>query len=82
MSTHQILLAEIEAFLVRHGMAPTTFGLEVCNDAKLVSDLRAGRDMKLSMVDRVRAFMADRDGVPGPLGLPTLNSTAAPQAAA
>lgn len=53
------LLAEIEAFLVRHNMRPTRFGLKAMNDGKFVFMLREGVDIRLSSVDRVRKFMAD-----------------------
>jgi len=57
--SHEILLAEVEAFLKRHDMAPTTFGTMAANDVKLVSDLREGRDIRLSMADRLRRFMRE-----------------------
>jgi predicted transcriptional regulator len=48
---------EIEAFLSRKGMDPTTFGKRAMNDPKFVFDVREGRKPGLDTVDRVRAFM-------------------------
>lgn len=58
-SSHDILLAEVEEFLKRHAMAPTTFGTLAANDMKLVSELRDGRDIRLSTADRIRRFMEE-----------------------
>lgn len=59
MSTStEALLAEIEAFLNAHDMAPTNFGLEAVNDGHLVRDLRNGKDVTLSRADKIRAFIA------------------------
>lgn len=51
------LLVEIENFLDASGMSPTAFGSEALNDPPFVSQLRQGRDVKVSTVDRVRAFI-------------------------
>lgn len=59
MSTHEQLLSEIEVFLERHAMAPTTFGLRSVNDAKLVANLRSGSDVTTRTLDRVRSYMRD-----------------------
>lgn len=58
-SSHELLLAEIEDFLKAHDMAPTAFGTLVANDVKLVLELREGRDLRLSMADRIRHFMRE-----------------------
>lgn len=58
-SSHELLLAQIEDFLKLHDMAPTAFGTLVANDVKLVSELREGRDLRLSMADRIRTFMRE-----------------------
>lgn len=62
MSTHQQLLAEIEAFLKRHDVRPTTFGLRAVNDAKLVANLRSGADVTTRTLDRVRTYMRSFEG--------------------
>lgn len=59
MSTRDKLLAEIEAFLKRHAVRPTAFGQLAVNDAKLVSELRAGSDITTGRMDKVRVFMRD-----------------------
>ena len=59
---HMTLLTEIEAFCHRNGMAETTFGRRVVNDNSFVRDLRNGRDVKLSTVQRVQAWMAAHEG--------------------
>lgn len=51
------LLQEIETFLKAHGMYPSYFGRDAINDTALVSRLRAGGDVRLETVDRIRAFM-------------------------
>jgi hypothetical protein len=52
------LLQDIEAFLGRHQMAPTTFGAMV-NDRHFVRQLRAGRRVWPETASRVRQAMAD-----------------------
>lgn len=54
------LVTEIERFIVEHEMSATAFGMEALNDPAFVSQLRAGRDIKLSTMARVQAFMANR----------------------
>lgn len=51
------LLEAVEAFLEKHDMAPTTFGIRAVNDAKLVANLRAGLDIRTRTADRIRTFM-------------------------
>ncbi len=52
------LAEEIDAFIAQHAMSPITFGRKALNDPHFVRDLKNGRDLKLSTVDRVRAFIA------------------------
>lgn len=59
MSTKSSLTAEIEAFLDRVGMSPTRFGVLTVNDAKLVSRLRAGSDVRTQTADKLREFMRE-----------------------
>jgi hypothetical protein len=54
------LLDEIEAFMASSGMTKTRFGLEVANDPRLVPDIAKGRDLTMSMVGRIRAYMRER----------------------
>lgn len=57
MSTQDELLAEIEGFLRTRSIAETTFGRLAVNDGKFVGRLRAGANMTLATVSRVREFM-------------------------
>lgn len=58
------LLDEIEAFLEAAGMSPTAFGTQALNDPPFVAQLRAGRDVKMSTVEKVRAFMREHNLTP------------------
>lgn len=58
MTLRETLLAEIDAFLGRAGIAETTFGRKAVNDGKFVGSLRQGRDVNSATIDRVRAFIA------------------------
>ena len=49
---------EVEAFLSVTGVKVSVFGLEAAGDTAFVSRLRAGRSLRLSTVDRARAWMA------------------------
>lgn len=64
ISSRELLLAEIEAFLKRHDMKPTVFGRSCLNDGHLVRLLRNGKDISLSRADRIRRFMAEKDEIP------------------
>jgi predicted transcriptional regulator len=54
------LLTEIEALLEKTGMSPSTFGNDAVGDRSFVFDLREGRDLRLSTVKKVRAFIAQQ----------------------
>lgn len=58
-TTPQTLADAIDAFIERHQMSPITFGRKAMNDPHFVRDVKAGRDLKLSTVEKVRSFMAD-----------------------
>ena len=53
------LLNEIEAFLRGRLVAETTFGRLAVNDGKFVPRLRAGANMTLATIERVRRFMRE-----------------------
>jgi hypothetical protein len=54
----EALIAEIDAFCSKTGMAPTTFGSRALNDRGLVADLRTGgRECKPSTAKRILAFI-------------------------
>lgn len=57
MSTRKQLLKEIDEFLRETGMTPTKFS-EAVGDRTLMVTLRAGRDPKSAMLDKIRAVMA------------------------
>jgi len=61
---HSDLLAELDAFLERHGLSDSTFGLRATGDGHLVSRIRAGRPVRRSTVLRVRRWMAREDIAP------------------
>lgn len=54
----QDILTEIEGFCERHGLAETRFGEMAMGDKPFVRQLREGRDVRMSTVEKVRAFMA------------------------
>lgn len=51
------LLADIAAFNAKHELTEWQFGELALNDRHFVRQLRAGRDIRLSTLDRVRAFI-------------------------
>ncbi|OHT19935.1 hypothetical protein [Edaphosphingomonas haloaromaticamans] len=51
------LIDQIENFLGQHSMSPITFGRKALGDPHFVRDLRGGRDVRLSTVERVKEFM-------------------------
>jgi hypothetical protein len=57
MSERETLLRDIDAFLRQQRMAETRFGLAAVNDGHLIRRLRAGGNLTLRTVERVRAFM-------------------------
>lgn len=56
---HDAFLAEVEAFLLRHGMAASRLGSLAVSDHRFVANLRQGRSPRLSTADTVRAWMRD-----------------------
>lgn len=57
MDDSQTLLAAIDGFLGRSGMAATTFGVKAVNNSKLVARLRAGSSVRLNTAEQIRAFI-------------------------
>lgn len=51
------LLTEIDAFLVRSGMAESTFGQKAVREWRLVPRLRQGGDVTTRTAERIRSFM-------------------------
>jgi hypothetical protein len=60
-SPTQNLLAEVEKFLRKTGMAQTAFGDQALGDPNLVSNLRCGRELRYCTLLKVRAFMTTRE---------------------
>jgi aspartate carbamoyltransferase catalytic subunit len=52
------LITEIDTFTALHGINERDFGLQALNDKNFVPQLRAGRDLRMSTVVKVRDFMA------------------------
>lgn len=52
------LLLEVERFLRKTGMAPTSFGSQTVGDPNLVTNLRKGRELRFKTTLKVRAFMS------------------------
>lgn len=59
--TEAELVAKIEAFCLRHDMAPTRFGRDATGNPNLIKEIRDGRSPSLRTVQRILEFMAKRD---------------------
>src|SRR5262245_35147000 len=55
------LLAEIERFLARTGVAAPKLGLTAVNDGHLVANLRKGHSVTLKTADKVRDYMVHHE---------------------
>ena len=51
------LMRRIELFLQRAEMTPTRFGREAIGDPRLVSDLKNGRELRVTTAARVVAWL-------------------------
>lgn len=81
MSTIPALLAEIEEFCRETDIAEATFSTRAVNDGKFVRRLRAGANVTVALVDRVRAYIAaerDKAAVSSAAEASTEAATAAP----
>lgn len=58
------LIQQIEEFMEAHQLSEWQFGEQAVNDRHFVRQLRAGRDLRMSTVAKVRQFMADRITAP------------------
>lgn len=61
MDTYATLIRQIDAFIARHGMTDTAFGLAAVNDGKIVPRIRLGKNITLRTVQRLTEFMAGQD---------------------
>jgi hypothetical protein len=59
MSTREKLLAAIDAFLARHEMPQSQFGIEAMRDPSFVMRLRAGGQLRSDTIDKVEEFIRD-----------------------
>jgi hypothetical protein len=59
--TDEEFLAQIERFMVRYRISPTTFGLWAMDDSRFVFDLWNGRSCLIRTVNRVRRFMIQHE---------------------
>ena len=58
MDERQQLLATIEEYCRREGMAETAFGRKALGDGRFVGSLRNGRQVRAATLERVRGFIA------------------------
>ena len=63
-SSAGFLLAEIEAFCRRFGIAESTFGRQAVNDGKLCVRLRNGKDVTLETAAKIRGFIDEQARIP------------------
>ena len=64
MSTRDEILAEIEAFLVRHNMSAGAFGIKCMRNPSFVYRLRDGQGIMDTTIDKARSFMRAYDKRP------------------
>jgi hypothetical protein len=55
--TDEKLLREIEAFIAKHQIKPSRFGLDTMGDGALIPQLRSGRSLSLRNAIRVVRYM-------------------------
>ncbi len=53
------LISEIETFCAKHSMSEWQFGEAVLNDRHFLRQLRTGRDLRMSTLERVQTFMRE-----------------------
>lgn len=53
------LIKDIEAFRAENDLSEWQFGELALNDRHLIRQLRSGRDLRMSTVERLRTFMAE-----------------------
>lgn len=56
------LLEQIEAYLARSGVSPSTFGRIAAGDPRLIADLKAGRRPRQKTRDRLSRFLIAAEG--------------------
>lgn len=63
MDETQRLISEIDDFLAKSGMAPTTFGQKAIGNWQIVRHLKAGGDTGLKTAARIRDFIRQHSDV-------------------
>ena len=51
----------VESFLATSGMTPTKFGMAAASDPRFVFDLREGRSCGAKLMDKISAWIAERE---------------------
>ena len=64
-SIHSQLVADINAFLARHNLYPTEFGILALGNKHTVRRLRNGMGISSHRIDRLYKFMADYERIHG-----------------
>jgi hypothetical protein len=59
--TPEELVSHYEAFCKRHDMAETRFGREATGEPQLIQSIRNGRSPSLNVLNRVKAYIAEKD---------------------
>ena len=72
------LIELIDAFLLRHDMAPTRFGRDAVKDPNFLTDLREGRKLPgMLRLNAIAQYMAEKDAAAGHV---VVDTDAAPRA--
>lgn len=53
------LLERAERYCRKHGITETRLGREVARDSNLFADIRAGRSLRLTMIAKIDAYLAE-----------------------
>lgn len=59
MKTADKILEEIKDFIEKSGMSEWQFGMSVCKNNKLINNLREGKPILSTTIDRIREFIND-----------------------
>ena len=61
MGIHDTLIADIESFLLRHGMNQTQFGIASMGNPHILRRLRDGHGLSTVRADKLYAWMHEHD---------------------
>ncbi|MDF0540811.1 hypothetical protein PX699_00515 [Sphingobium sp. H39-3-25] len=59
--TRDEIIEAIDAFLLRHSMAPSRFGRLVTGEPQLLDSIRKGRSPSLNVLEKIRDFIRETD---------------------